>query len=131
MKLKFKRTKAILLAMLIVMSFGMVVNAASYNFTYDFKHQLAMSSKKKATRSTAKFDIYTTSNGGSDTYFTIQQYKYKLIGTNPYVASERINCKAKESGSCSFSTTKDTSYTYEFWKPTAIGYVVGSGTLTY
>lgn len=31
----------------------------------------------------------------------------------------------------SLTTTKGTTYTYEFWKPTAIGYVVGSASITY
>ena len=109
----------------------MVANAASYGFTYNFKHQLAMNSKKTATRSSATFDVHTSSNSGNDTYFTIQQYEYKFIGTNPYITSENVDCRANKSDSCSFSTTKGTSYTYEFWKPTAIGYVIGSGELTY
>lgn len=40
------------------------------------------------------------------------------------------NRKGKK-GTSSLTTTKGTTYTYEFWKPTAIGYVVGSASITY
>ena len=40
------------------------------------------------------------------------------------------NRKGKK-GTSSLTTTKGTTYTYEFWKPTAIGYVVGSASIIY
>lgn len=115
------------------MGFSVTAYAASQSrsFTYNFKNQLAVSGSYKANKSNAYFSIYTTSNGGKDTYFTIKQYKYKFWGANTYQRQSTISCVAKKSGSCSLTTTKGIKYTYEFWKPTAIGYVVGSGSITY
>jgi len=115
----------------LTLSSAVVFAASTYSFTYNLKHQLSVNGKKTATKSTADFSFSTTSNGGSDTYFTVKQFKYNALGTDTYLDSETISCTANSSDTCSFSTTSGTSYTYEFWKPTAIGYVVGSGTLTY
>lgn len=110
--------------------------ATSYTFTYKFRHEVTIVGKKKATGSRAEFCCTTTSNKSSDTYFTIKQYRHTYIGTNPYLDSDTINIKIPSgkklitSYAC-FTTKKGTSYTYEFWKPTAKGYVVGSGELMY
>lgn len=110
--------------------------ASSYTFTYNFKHQLAVSGNKKASGSTATFSCTTTSNESSESSFAIQQYQVTAIGANTYITSDYISInipsgKTSVSDTASFSTEKGTSYTYEFWKSTAIGYVVGSGSLTY
>lgn len=131
MRTKNLKRIIVFVCLCMIFSYITVYAAGSYSFTYNFKHQLTVDGKKTATKDSADFSIYTTSNSGNDTYFTIEQYKYSLLGSNTYIGSENINCQANQRGSCSFTTTSGTSYTYEFWKPTAIGYVVGSGTLSY
>lgn len=126
----FKKKTFFALLLVLTICFSSTIFAATYAFTYNFKHQLA-TSKKKATQSSADFSCTTTSNGGDDEYFTIEQYKYKALGTNTYITSSTIDCTEGTTDTCSISTTKGTSYVYEFWKPTAVGYVVGSGTLDY
>lgn len=115
----------------LLFSFSTQVFAATKVFTYNFKHQLAMKGKQTATRSTSVIECTTRSNGGTDSSFKVEQYKYSAIGTNTYITSSRIGCKPKQVDSATFKTTKGTSYTYEFWKPTAVGYVVGTGDIIY
>ena len=103
----------------LLFSFSVQVFAASYGFTYKFKHQIAMKSKKTATRSSAIIKCTTTSNGGKDRYFSVEQYKHNALGTNTYITFSRIGCKLNQTDSATFKTTKGTSYTCEFWKPTA------------
>ena len=96
MKRKILKRMSVVFCLCMVFSYSVVSAAGSYSFTYNFKHQLAMKEKKTATKESADFYIYTTSNGGEDTYFTIEQYKYKALGTNTYVDSKTINCQAEK-----------------------------------
>lgn len=122
-----------LLCVMVLLGFSVTAYAASQvrGFNYEFKHQLSVSGTYKANRSTAHFYIFTSKNDGKDTYFTIKQYKYKVLGTNTYQRQANISCQSGTAGSCYLNTTSGTKYTYEFWKPTAVGYVKGSGRLTY
>lgn len=131
--MKVIKKMSIVMCIMVIMGVSVTAYAASKTraFTYNFKHQLAVKGNYKATKSDVDFSIYTTSNSGEDTYFQIKQFKYNFWGANSYKRSGYINCKAKSKGSCSIETDKGTKYTYEFWKPTAIGYVVGSGEMTY
>ncbi|GHU41574.1 hypothetical protein FACS1894111_04080 [Clostridia bacterium] len=115
----------------VMLSYATVYAATTYSFTYNFKHQLSVSGTQKATQSSANFNIYTTTNGSSENWFDVKQFKPKLIGSDEYITSRSIDCKVNSSGSCSFPTTTGTSYSYEFWKPVAVGQLIGSGTLKY
>lgn len=121
------------MCLFVLLGFSVTAYAASNtrNFTYNFKHQLAVSGKYQASKKSVNFSIYTTSNSGKDSYFTIKQFKYRFIGANEYQRKATITCRKGKKGASSLTTTKGTTYTYEFWKPTAIGYVVGSGSITY
>ncbi|MDO5556582.1 MAG: hypothetical protein Q4G09_08390 [Clostridia bacterium] len=129
------KLKKSVLSMMVVSTIGLssitAYAASTKSFTYDFKHMLAVSGKQKATQTKAHFSCTTTSNGGSDTYFTIKQYKSKFFGDDEYLDSDTIKCGVDQTDTCSFETAKGTKYEYEFWKPTAMGYIVGSGTLEY
>ena len=116
---------SILVCITVLLAFPVTVYAASQTraYTYNFKHQVAVNGSYKANKSTAVFWITTTSNSGNDEYFTVKQYKYKFWGANTYQGEANISCVANSSDTCSLNTTKGTVYTYEFWKPTAIGYV--------
>ena len=131
--MKFLKTFSIFLCIAVLLGFTVTSYAASNSksFTYDFKHQLSVKGNFKATKSTVDFSIFTTTNESDEDYFKIKQFEYRLIGYNPYVQTVKISCKANEWGNCSISTKKNQKYTYEFWKSTAVGKVIGSGTMTY
>ncbi|MCR5837355.1 MAG: hypothetical protein K6G88_12695 [Lachnospiraceae bacterium] len=129
--MKHSKLFSTLLCIIFLLSFSLTVYAAEKPFTYNFKHQLAMRGHYKATRSSADFAIHTTTNKSNSNYFTIKQFKYKFFDENEFITKKSIYCAKDSAGYCSFSTTKNTSYTYEFWKSTDGKYIVGSGTLTY
>ena len=129
---KFKFISAVL-CLTVLLGFSVTTYAASKEraFTYNFKHQIAVQGTYKANETVAEFYIYTTTNRGSDTFFRVKQYKYNFWGVNPYQRQAEINCCANSSGYCSITTKIGTKYTYEFWKPTSVGHVVGSGSIRY
>lgn len=122
-----------ILCCIVLLGFSVTAYAASQTraFTYNFKHQLAVKGYYTSNQNSVNFSIHTTSNGGTDGYFTIKQFKYRFWGANTFQRSKVISCGRNQSGSCSLAATKGTKYSYEFWKPTAIGYVVGSGKIKY
>ncbi|WP_176762409.1 hypothetical protein [Eubacterium oxidoreducens] len=133
MEISVKKLKlfSILLCIIFLLSFSLTVYAAEKPFTYNFRHELTMNGHFKAKKSSATFSIHTTTNKSSSNYFTIKQFKYHPFNNNEYVTKKTIYCKKNSDGDCSFSTKKDTSYTYEFWKVENGKYIVGSGTLKY
>lgn len=106
--MKHLKTFSALICLTVLLGFSVTAYAASKerSFTYNFKHQLAVSGSYSATKSTADFSIFTTSNGGKDTYFTVKQFKYNLFGANTYQKKTTITCRKNSSGFCSLGTSK-------------------------
>lgn len=129
-KKKITQRVALILSLSLLVCFGTAEAAGKHSFSYKFKHQLDVDGTFKATKSTANFSIYTTTNNSTSNTFTIKQFEYGFF-SDSFVTSKGIGCKKDSTGTANFDTKSGTKYTYEFWKVEDDKYVVGSGTLSY